>query len=107
MLGAYAQYSPVSHLEPSLVRGGTRGCACRPWDIARARLNPVTAEPLDDGGYDPTEILRALPEAWHERFLGEYHTALDAAHEVWRFHQLRDLLHTWRLRAAAFADPGF
>lgn len=67
----------------------------------------MTAEPLHDGGFDPTEILRALPEVWHEQFLGEYHSALDAAHEVWRFHQLRDLLHAWRLRAAAIADPEF
>ncbi|WP_214409900.1 DUF6247 family protein [Sphaerisporangium fuscum] len=67
----------------------------------------MTAEPLHDDGYDPTEILRALPEAWHEQFLGEYHQALDAAHEVWRFRQLRELLHAWRLRAVAFSTPGF
>ncbi|WP_248961708.1 DUF6247 family protein [Sphaerisporangium perillae] len=67
----------------------------------------MTAEPLHDAGDDPAEILRVLPETWHEQFLGEYHRALDAAHEVWRFHQLRDLLHVWRLRAVAFSNPDF
>jgi hypothetical protein len=67
----------------------------------------MTAEPLHDDAYDPAEILRALPEAWHEQFLSEYHSALDAAHEVWRFRQLRDFLHAWRLRAVAFSDPEF
>ena len=48
-----------------------------------------------------------LPAKWHEQFLAEYHGALDAAHEVWRFQQLRDVLHLWRLRAAAYSDPGY
>ncbi|GAA3832706.1 hypothetical protein GCM10022226_62490 [Sphaerisporangium flaviroseum] len=56
---------------------------------------------------DPAEILCALPERWHEQFLSEYHTALDAAHEVWRFQQLRELLHLWRLHAAAVSHPDF
>jgi hypothetical protein len=65
----------------------------------------MTAQPIFEAGDDPSEILRALPEQWHEPFLSEYHSALDAAHEVWRFQQLRDVLHLWRLRAAAFANP--
>lgn len=56
---------------------------------------------------DPGEILRVLPAEWHVRFLSEYHGALDAAHEVWRFQQLRDVLHLWQLRAVAYSDPGF
>ncbi|MEV4252802.1 DUF6247 family protein [Spirillospora sp. NPDC049652] len=56
---------------------------------------------------DPSEILRMLPERWHEAFLTDYREALEAAHEVWRWRQLRDLLHLWRLRAAAYSTPGF
>lgn len=67
----------------------------------------MTAEPILESGEDPAEILRVLPVQWHEQFLGEYHSALDAAHEVWRFQQLRDLLHLWRLRAVAYSNPGF
>ncbi|WP_283138520.1 DUF6247 family protein [Rhizohabitans arisaemae] len=67
----------------------------------------MSAEPLHETGYDPAEILRILPERWHEQFLGEYHSALDAAHEVWRFKQLRELLHVWRLHAIAVSNPDF
>ncbi len=67
----------------------------------------MTAEPLPDVGYDPAEILRVLPEKWHEQFLSEYHNALDAAHELWRFKQLPELLHRWRLHAIAVSDPDF
>lgn len=58
-------------------------------------------------GDDPAEILRVLPAQWHEQFLTDYHQALDAAHEVWRFRQLRDVLHVWQLRAIAYSNPGF
>ncbi|HZO65019.1 MAG TPA: DUF6247 family protein [Kribbellaceae bacterium] len=67
----------------------------------------MTAEPLDSADYDPVEILRMLPSRWHEQFLAEYRDALDAAHEVWRFHQVRDVLHLWRLRAIALSNPDF
>lgn len=67
----------------------------------------MTAEPLQAAWDDPAEILRALPAKWHEQFLSEYHAALDAAHEVWRFQQLREVLHLWRLSAIAFANPDF
>jgi DNA invertase Pin-like site-specific DNA recombinase len=53
------------------------------------------------------EILRRLPLRWHAQFLTEYRTALDAAREVRRWQQLSDLLHRWRLRATAYADPQF
>ncbi|WP_328990771.1 DUF6247 family protein [Kribbella sp. NBC_01245] len=67
----------------------------------------MTAEPLHASGDDPAEILRVLPAKWHEQFLSEYHSALDAAHEVWRFQQLREVLHLWRLRAVAYSNPTF
>ncbi len=56
---------------------------------------------------DPQEILRRLPEAERERFLQEYRTALDAAHEVWRYRQLQDVLARWELVAAAMSKPGY
>ncbi|QNE20382.1 hypothetical protein F1D05_23815 [Kribbella qitaiheensis] len=67
----------------------------------------MTAQPLPGPGDDPAEILRVLPAEWHEQFLSEYHEALEAAHEVWRFRQLQDVLHLWHLRATAFSKPGF
>ena len=67
----------------------------------------MTAQPMQSSLDDPGEILRLLPARWHEQFLREYRGALDAAHEVWRFQQLRDVLHLWRLRAVAYSDPGF
>lgn len=67
----------------------------------------MTAQPMQSSPEDPSEILRLLPAKWHEQFLAEYHGALDAAHEVWRFQQLRDVLHLWQLRAVAYSDPAF
>jgi hypothetical protein len=56
---------------------------------------------------DPTHILELLPVRWHEQFLAEYRAGLDAAREVGQWPRLRALLHRWRLRATAYADPGF
>lgn len=56
---------------------------------------------------DPSEILRLLPAKWHQQFLAEYRGALDTAHDVRRFQELRDVLHLWRLRAVSYSDPGF
>jgi hypothetical protein len=67
----------------------------------------MTAQPMQGPQDDPSEILRLLPAKWHEQFLAEYHGALDAAHEVWRFQQLREVLRMWRLRAVAYSDPGY
>jgi hypothetical protein len=67
----------------------------------------MTAQPMPGWLDDPGEILRLLPAKWHEQFLTEYHGALDAAHEVWRFQQLLDVLHLWTLRAVAYSGPGF
>ncbi|GAA3573176.1 DUF6247 family protein [Kribbella ginsengisoli] len=67
----------------------------------------MTGQPRQGSLEDPSQILRLLPAKWHEQFLSEYRGALDAAHEVSRFPQLRDVLHLWRLRAAAYSDPGY
>jgi Family of unknown function (DUF6247) len=68
----------------------------------------VTAQPVyDDHPDDPGQILRVLPPRWHAQFLAEYRAGLEAAHEVGRWPQLRALLHRWRLRATAYADPHF
>jgi hypothetical protein len=67
----------------------------------------MTAQPDDWSAEDPEQILRILPQAWHGQFLEDYHQALDAAHDVWRFQHLRDVLHLWHLRAVAYSKPGF
>jgi hypothetical protein len=56
---------------------------------------------------DPAQILRLLPPEWHEQFLAEYHQALEAANDVWRYQNLLDVLHLWHLRAVAYSKPGF
>ncbi|GAA3795439.1 hypothetical protein GCM10022226_13500 [Sphaerisporangium flaviroseum] len=67
----------------------------------------TAAQPLDHNWLDPEEILRRLPVDQRERFVHEYRSALDAAHEVWRYRQLQEVLHLWNLRAAAYAQPDF
>ena len=67
----------------------------------------MAAQPMQRSPDDPSEILRQLPGKWHEQFLAEYHGALDAAHEIWRFQELRQVLRLWRLRAVAYSDPGY
>ena len=56
---------------------------------------------------DPARILALLPDRWHDQFLAEYRSGLHAAREVGQWPRLRALLHRWRLRATAYADPGF
>lgn len=69
----------------------------------------MTAEPLppQPDPDDPAHTLALLPNRWHEQFLAEYRSGLVAAREVGQWPQLRALLHRWRLRATAYADPGF
>ena len=68
----------------------------------------MTAQPAHEAAPDgPAEILQLLPARWREQFLSEYRTALDAAHEVWRWQQLSELLRRWHLRALAYSDPEF
>jgi Family of unknown function (DUF6247) len=66
----------------------------------------VTAQPTEDPD-DPLVILRALPEREREEFLRQYHRAVDAAHDPAGYHQLRRLLHVWRLATIAASDPGY
>lgn len=56
---------------------------------------------------DPAQILALLPDRWHEQFLAEYRSGLDAAREVGQWPRPPALLHRWRLRATACTDPGF
>ena len=69
----------------------------------------MTAEslPPQQDPDDPAQILALLPDRWHDQFLAEYRSGLDAAREVGQWPRLRTLLHRWRLRAAAYSDPGF
>jgi Family of unknown function (DUF6247) len=61
----------------------------------------------DDDPDDPVEILRVLPIKFHQRFLAEYAAAVASARRPERYRELHHLLRLWRLRAAAYSDPGF
>jgi hypothetical protein len=68
----------------------------------------VTAQSAAE--YDPddlVEILRVLPDRFHEQFLAEYDAAVTGARRPEQYHELHHLPRLWRLRAAAYADPGF
>jgi Family of unknown function (DUF6247) len=68
----------------------------------------MSAQPVQEyDPDDPVEILRVLPEQFHEQFLAEYTTAVEAAHRVEGYRALHDLLRLWRLRAVARSDPSF
>ncbi|GAB3756409.1 DUF6247 family protein [Microlunatus parietis] len=69
----------------------------------------MSAQPVHDDSdpEDPAEILRVLPEKWHSSFLDDYHAALEAAHEVQHWGELRLLLRLWRLRSIAYSNPEF
>lgn len=56
---------------------------------------------------DPVEILRVLPEPFHEQFLAEYAAAVEDARRPEHFRQLHDLLRLWRLRATAYSDASY
>jgi hypothetical protein len=56
---------------------------------------------------DPVEILRILPSQFREQFLGEYDAAVAGARRPEHYHELHQLLRLWRLRAAAYSDPGY
>src|SRR5258708_4663744 len=66
----------------------------------------MSAQPLDDyDPDDPVEILRVLPNQFHEHFLAEYRAAVEGARQVEHYRQLHDLLRLWRLRALAHSHP--
>jgi hypothetical protein len=72
----------------------------------------MTAQPAEsarphDPGEDPAAIFDALPPSHREQFRAEYDEALDAAHDLARFKQVQTLLRQWRLRAIAYARPGY
>jgi hypothetical protein len=56
---------------------------------------------------DPVEILRILPSQFHEQFLAGYDSAVANARRPEHYHELHQLLRLWRLRAAAYSDPGY
>ncbi len=56
---------------------------------------------------DPVEILRVLPSRFHEQFLAEYDAAVAVARRPEHYRELHHLLRLWRLRAAAYSDPGY
>jgi hypothetical protein len=69
----------------------------------------MTAQPVFDepGPDDPAQILRVLHEQYHAGFLADYADAVDKARRPEGYASLAALLRLWRLRAAAYADPGF
>ncbi len=71
-------------------------------------LRHMTAQPLDDHDPDdPIEILRILPAAYHAQFLAEYQAAVNDACHPEHYRLLHQMLRLWRLRAAAYASPGY
>jgi hypothetical protein len=67
-------------------------------------LEPVGSR---DPGEDPAAIFELLPESRRSQFRAEYDQALEAAHDLARFKQVRILLRQWRLRAMAYNRPGY
>lgn len=67
-------------------------------------LEPVGSH---DPGDDPAAIFELLPESHRSQFRAEFEQALEAAHDLDRFKQVRTLLRQWRLRAMAYNRPGY
>lgn len=92
----------LATLVPSSSDAGSgilRGCAM---------MRGMTAQPADDWDPDdPVEILRVLPARFHEQFLAEYDAAVDGAKRPEQYRHLHHVLRLWRLRAAAYSDPGY
>lgn len=61
----------------------------------------------DEPGIDPAEILRALPGRYREQFRSEYVSAVERARDPEGFRGLAELLRLWRLRVAAYSEPGY
>lgn len=71
-------------------------------------IEGMTAQPADDyDPDDPVEILRVLPAQFHEHFLAEYDAAVAGARRPEQYRHLHHVLRLWRLRAAAYSDPGY
>ena len=56
---------------------------------------------------DPVEILHVLPKELHAQFQAEYAVAVEGARRPEQFRQLQEMLRLWRLRAVAYASPGY
>jgi hypothetical protein len=56
---------------------------------------------------DPSEILGRLPRQYHAQFRAEYAVAVEQARRPEQYRMLHQLLRLWRLRAAAYSDPGY
>ena len=68
----------------------------------------MSAQPVQEyDPDDPMEILRVLPEQFHEQFLAEYRAAAEGAQRVEGYRALHNLLRLWRLTAIAHSDPTF
>ena len=68
----------------------------------------MSAQPLREFDQDdPMEIMRVLPARYHDQFLADYDAAAASARRPDQYHELHQLLRLWRLRAAAYSDPGF
>lgn len=67
----------------------------------------MTAQLAREDPDDPVEILRVLPSQFHDQFLAEYDAAVTGARRPEHYRELYRLLRLWRLRAAAYSDPGF
>jgi hypothetical protein len=71
-------------------------------------MEGMTAQLADDfDPDDPVEILRVLPGRFHGQFLAEYDATVAVARRPEQYRELHRLLRLWRLRAVAYADPGF
>ncbi len=51
--------------------------------------------------------MRVLPARYHAQFLAEYDAAAASARRPEQYRQLHHVLRLWRLRAAAYSDPGY
>lgn len=69
----------------------------------------MSAQPVheDPDPRDPQVIYDRLPEQVRVKFLSEYHAAVEGAHDLAGYRNLRDLLQTWSVLAAAYAKPDF
>jgi hypothetical protein len=68
----------------------------------------MTGQSADDYDEDdPVEILRVLPTRYHEQFMEEYDAAVAGARRPEQYRHLHYVLRLWRLRAAAYSDPGY
>ena len=68
----------------------------------------MSAQPVQEHAPDdPLEILRMLPERFHEQFPSEYAAAAEAARRPEGYQALHAMLRLWRLTAVGYSEPGF